>query len=299
MFGLPKNNSKDIDIGILYDTENNEYRLINAFKFNPSKRAREISAVLKADSYETRLVHGNSEITREYVSKIKFDFTKSNDSVNMIFLKQFLIYASLIKEIAFRSILTKDMINEIWNNPKLNNDIMKGTLLMSQNVLRYKQFVRNLSFNEKWIVFTQNNYRTPHNMSEYKHDIIEHFAEFLFENLTEAMLEQHEEIYTRYKNLMLNTLNTFYPTASVDIVCEKAKSKVIAEIASCNQKLKEKKLELKAYNNTALELDFEEKLIIQKLIEKIKEKEHMLDEMLLEYDKMLTRIENYFYIKGL
>ena len=110
----------------------------------------------------------DSVIDQEYAVKIKFDFSKSDKSVNLIFLEEFIVFPYLIQQLIEKSILSTDMIFTILNSKSMRSESIENSILVYQDIFEDKNFIKSLKYNQLWLVITQNAYRSVEKLKPYK-----------------------------------------------------------------------------------------------------------------------------------
>ena len=254
------------ELGVVYDTDGNAYKLYSTNR----KLNKSMIDMYQKFNLELRsqviLKKADSEIEPEYAKNIVFDFTKSNESVNKIFINNFLSFPYNIQPIVERSILTKDMVMEIWNNSLYRTEFVESSILVNQDIFSDKEFVDNLQYNQLWIAFTQNKTRTIDKMSKYA-ETFRVFLEYFFSDYLYAEFIKDMEIKGEWKRLINETIERFFPNIDIISIKEKVRIKIDKDIKEYEQKMIGVNLKRKAIENYLDKMDRDEVLIKDAIID--------------------------------
>lgn len=234
----------------------------------------------------------DSVIDQEYAVKIKFDFSKSDKSVNLIFLEEFIVFPYLIQQLIEKSILSTDMIFTILNSKSMRSESIENSILVYQDIFEDKNFIKSLKYNQLWLVITQNAHRSVEKLKPYKR-IIEVFLDTFF---SEYLLEKHlnkEPLYEEWKRLIKSTIKLYLPTIDLVAIKERCIHKVSLEINKIQQNIFDLDLQMKSLKSfisqmSSKELDRKDE-IMNTLLEM---KTELLDKLNL-YKEHIENIEEY------
>lgn len=279
-------------LGNIYDLDDKIYSLYLSDE-RMSKYTRNLYE--KANICEKRnivLKLSDSVIDQEHAVKIKFDFRKSDKTVNIIFLEEFIIFPYLIQQLIEKSMLSTDMIFAILNNKSMKSESIENSILVYQDIFEDKHFIKSLKYNQLWLIITQNAHRSVEKLRPYKR-IIEVFLDTFF---SEYLLEKHlnkEPIYEEWKRLIKSTIELYLPTIDLVSIKEKCIHKISLEINKIYQNIFDLDLQMKSLEGfisqmSSKELDRKDD-IIHTLLEV---KTELLDKLNL-YKEHIENIEEY------
>jgi hypothetical protein len=248
----------------------------------------------KGEGFEEIIFYREGEYVPSWeVSKIKLDLSTSNKEVIDCFIKEYLQSSSNIRTALTYMKFPMEGLLTIWNGTHKDNSLIKETLLAYQNILSDYDFVEGLIHQEKWLLFTQNIYRTNENMKAYENMYREVIADFLSKYLSSKYIEKYERVYGEWKELVIKTFSEFFS----DDLKEQAVQEAILKTKKDLSEYENKKLVIKE-NLNQLDKEYEKAPISQKFkieeeVKSILKTEEQNNEDIKETIEKIARIESF------